>query len=154
VTSRERRELVVVGGGHAGQAAALEARRAGVETCIVDQRAELDVRAGGATICADTAVWGIWGRERAVCAPTGPTRMLVADHVVPGIANLVHAAGFSGHGVMHAPISALLLEALVAGDAIDGRVRLPPPFESHWLDLDAFRPARDFADSTAETTVL
>jgi sarcosine oxidase, subunit beta len=74
--------------------------------------------------------------------------------VDPCVANLVHAAGFSGHGVMHAPISALLVEALVAGDAIGGRVQLPPPFESHWLDLDAFDPGRDFARSTAETTVL
>jgi glycine/D-amino acid oxidase-like deaminating enzyme len=71
-----------------------------------------------------------------------------------GVANLVHAAGFSGHGIMHAPVSALLVEALVAGDAVDGRVQLPAPFEDHSLDLAAFDPARDFTRSRAETTVL
>jgi glycine/D-amino acid oxidase-like deaminating enzyme len=70
------------------------------------------------------------------------------------LANLLHAAGFSGHGVMHAPISALLVEAILAGDARDGRVRLPAPFEHHALDLAAFDPARDFARATAETAVL
>ena len=36
--------------------------------------------------------------------------------------NLVHAAGFSGHGLMHAPISALLVEAIIAGMLkMDGR---------------------------------
>jgi sarcosine oxidase, subunit beta len=68
--------------------------------------------------------------------------------------NLVHAAGFSGHGVMHAPVSALLVESLVAGDAADGRVRLPHPFAGHTLDLAAFDPCRDFGNSTAETAVL
>jgi sarcosine oxidase, subunit beta len=70
------------------------------------------------------------------------------------LSNLVHAAGFSGHGVMHAPVSALLVEALVAGDVADGRVRLPPPFAAHTLDLAAFNPGRDFARSTTETAVL
>ncbi|HEY8741615.1 MAG TPA: FAD-binding oxidoreductase [Chloroflexota bacterium] len=73
------------------------------------------------------------------------------DRAVP---NLVHAAGFSGHGVMHAPISALLVEAQVAGDAVGGQVRLPPPFESHCLDLRAFDPGRGFSRSIAETAVL
>jgi glycine/D-amino acid oxidase-like deaminating enzyme len=70
------------------------------------------------------------------------------------IPNLVHAAGFSGHGVMHAPITALLVEALVAGDVQQGRVRLPPPFEAHCLDLAAFDPARDFTRTMVETAVL
>ena len=70
------------------------------------------------------------------------------------IGNLVHAAGFSGHGLMHAPITALLLEKLVTGDVSNGQVRLPPPFESHTLDLAAFDPCRDFSHSAAETTVL
>ncbi|HYW87433.1 MAG TPA: FAD-binding oxidoreductase [Chloroflexota bacterium] len=68
--------------------------------------------------------------------------------------NLLHAAAFSGHGVMHAPVSALLVEALVTGKGEDGRVRLPPPFETHGLDLAAFDPARDFTRSTVETAVL
>jgi glycine/D-amino acid oxidase-like deaminating enzyme len=68
--------------------------------------------------------------------------------------NLVHAAGFSGHGVMHAPITALLVEAIIAGDVADGAVRLPPPFATHSLSLAAFSPSRDFAESTSESAVL
>ena len=69
--------------------------------------------------------------------------------------NLVHAAGFSGHGLMHAPISALLVEAIIAGDIEDGRqVRLPPPFEMHTIDLNTFDPARSFIPSRKEALVL
>jgi glycine/D-amino acid oxidase-like deaminating enzyme len=71
-----------------------------------------------------------------------------------GISNLLHAAGFSGHGLMHAPVTALLVERLVAGDVSNACVRLPPPFESHTLDLRAFDPCRDFSRSTAESAVL
>jgi len=39
--SLERRELVIVGGGPAGMAAALEARRAGVQVTLVEERATL-----------------------------------------------------------------------------------------------------------------
>ena len=70
------------------------------------------------------------------------------------VANLVHAAGFSGHGVMHAPVTALLVARLVAGERHERRVRLPPPFEQHTLDLVAFDPARDFAQRSVETAVL
>jgi glycine/D-amino acid oxidase-like deaminating enzyme len=70
------------------------------------------------------------------------------------IPNLLHAAGFSGHGVMHAPISALLVEKLLLNEVEDGHVRLPSPFESHTLDLAAFNPSRDFVPSDAETAVL
>jgi glycine/D-amino acid oxidase-like deaminating enzyme len=69
------------------------------------------------------------------------------------LSNLIHAAGFSGHGVMHAPVSALLVDALVRGDAANGKVRLPPPFE-HTLDVATFDPGRDFAHSAAEAAVL
>jgi glycine/D-amino acid oxidase-like deaminating enzyme len=68
--------------------------------------------------------------------------------------NLVHAAGFSGHGLMHAPITALLVEAIIAGDARDGRAQLPPPFERHSIALAAFDPARDFSRSSSESQVL
>jgi FAD-dependent oxidoreductase domain-containing protein 1 len=68
--------------------------------------------------------------------------------------NLVHAAGFSGHGIMHAPISALLVEALVTGETTDGQVRLPPPFERHTLRLAAFSPTRAFGGSGVESAVL
>src|SRR5262249_13044690 len=70
-------------------------------------------------------------------------------------ANLVHAAGFSGHGLMHAPITAVLVEAILSGDSdLVGRVRLPPPFAGHTIDLATFDPARDFAASHREALVL
>jgi len=69
--------------------------------------------------------------------------------------NLVHAAGFSGHGLMHAPITAFLVEAIIAGDVEDGReARLPPPFEKHSIDLSAFAPTRSFVPSKKEALVL
>ncbi|MFN8522303.1 MAG: FAD-binding oxidoreductase [Chloroflexota bacterium] len=68
--------------------------------------------------------------------------------------NLFHAAGFSGHGVMHAPITAFLVESLVAGDVREGKVTLPTPFQEQSLDLDAFDPSRDFARSDHEHAVL
>ena len=69
--------------------------------------------------------------------------------------NLVHAAGFSGHGLMHAPITALLVEAIIAGDVEDGgQVRLPPPFERHTIELSAFDPRRMFSPSNKEALVL
>lgn len=69
-------------------------------------------------------------------------------------ANLIHAAGFSGHGIMHAPITALLVEALITGDAKDGYVALPKPFARHRIGLAAFDPSRDFHASAAESIVL
>ncbi|HEY7832387.1 MAG TPA: FAD-binding oxidoreductase [Ktedonobacterales bacterium] len=69
--------------------------------------------------------------------------------------NLVHAAGFSGHGLMHAPITALLVEAIIAGDVgTDGRVRLPEPFAEHTIDSTTFDPRRDFSQTVKETMVL
>jgi glycine/D-amino acid oxidase-like deaminating enzyme len=69
-------------------------------------------------------------------------------------ANLIHAAGFSGHGIMHAPITAVLVEALITGDAREGFVTLPEPFERHRLRVAAFDPARDFSASSGESIVL
>jgi glycine/D-amino acid oxidase-like deaminating enzyme len=68
--------------------------------------------------------------------------------------NLLHAAGFSGHGLMHAPITAVLVEALLAGDAREGLVQLPSPFERHAIALSAFDPRRDFGAGHAEYMVL
>jgi len=68
--------------------------------------------------------------------------------------NLVHAAGFSGHGLMHAPITAVLVEAILAGDVENGQVRLPSPFERHTIDLSAFDPGRTFAPTRKEGLVL
>lgn len=68
------------------------------------------------------------------------------------LANLTHAVGFSGHGVMHAPLSALLVEALLTGDARDGVVRLPQEFGE--IRLAAFDPARDVHAAPVESLVL
>ena len=68
--------------------------------------------------------------------------------------NLMHAAGFSGHGLMHAPITAVLVEALTSGNVSKGEVRLPPPFETYTINLATFDPGRDFSHSQKEAHVL
>ena len=68
--------------------------------------------------------------------------------------NLIHAVGFSGHGLMHAPITALLVEAILAGDVEHGHVRLPAPFEYAAINLSTFDPARNFEQAHREQLVL
>ena len=68
--------------------------------------------------------------------------------------NLVHAVGFSGHGLMHAPITALLVEAVLTGDVDHGHVRMPAPFDYATIDLNTFDPGRTFETSRRETLVL
>ena len=68
--------------------------------------------------------------------------------------NLIHAVGFSGHGLMHAPITALLVEAILAGDVDHGRVPMPAPFDAATIDLSTFDPARVFDSSQREKLVL
>lgn len=68
--------------------------------------------------------------------------------------NLVHAVGFSGHGLMHAPITALLVEAILAGDVNHNQVRLPAPFNHVSIDLATFDPGRTFESSHREKLVL
>jgi sarcosine oxidase subunit beta len=68
--------------------------------------------------------------------------------------NLLHVVGFSGHGLMHAPISALLVTSLLTGETEEGHVRLPPPFDHATIDLSAFTPSRAFDLSRKETLVL
>lgn len=68
------------------------------------------------------------------------------------LVNLTHAVGFSGHGVMHAPVTALLVEALLAGDARDGAVALPQGIGA--IHLAAYDPARDFSAARVESAVL
>lgn len=68
--------------------------------------------------------------------------------------NLVHAVGFSGHGLMHAPNTALLVEAIVAGDIDQGHVHMPAPFDFATIDLNTFDPGRAFDSSHRETLVL
>jgi glycine/D-amino acid oxidase-like deaminating enzyme len=68
--------------------------------------------------------------------------------------NLIHAVGFSGHGLMHAPITALLVEALLVGEVDHGCVRLPPPFDHASINLATFAPGRAFDSSRREKMVL
>ena len=68
--------------------------------------------------------------------------------------NLVHAVGFSGHGLMHAPITALLVEAVLSGTVDHGHVRMPTPFDHATIDLSTFDPVRAFDSSRRETLVL
>ena len=68
--------------------------------------------------------------------------------------NLIHAVGFSGHGLMHAPITALLVEAILTGNVDHGHVRLPAPFDHVTIDLNTFDPGRAFENSRRETLVL
>ncbi len=70
------------------------------------------------------------------------------------LSNLIHAAGFSGHGVMHAPITALLVAALLTGQAHDGAVALPTPLSGKTINLATFDPQRDFAQTQREAYVL
>lgn len=68
--------------------------------------------------------------------------------------NLMHAVGFSGHGIMHAPITALLVEAILTGEVENGCVRLPAPFDHTTIDLSTFAPGRTFESSHKEMFVL
>lgn len=68
------------------------------------------------------------------------------------LSNLFHAAGFSGHGVMHAPITALLVEALLTGATSASEVALPEGMGA--INLSAFDPARDFSASPHEAFAL
>lgn len=68
------------------------------------------------------------------------------------VANLIHAAGFSGHGVMHAPITALLVEALLTGVSPANHVMLPEGMGA--ISLAAFDPARDLTASPRESFAL
>jgi hypothetical protein len=48
----------------------------------------------------------------------------------------------------------VLVTALIAGEGCGGLVCLPPPFERYTINLAAFDPARDFAQSQKEAYVL
>ncbi len=63
-------------------------------------------------------------------------------------------ASFCVYILMHAPITALLVEAILAGNVEDGHVRLPPPFDHATIDLSMFDPGRVFDSSHREELVL
>jgi sarcosine oxidase subunit beta len=73
---------------------------------------------------------------------------ITPDHLpilgrMPGLPNWVNAAGFSGHGVMHAPATGLL----IAEEILDGR--------AHSIDIDELRIERFAAgDLHAERNVI
>jgi hypothetical protein len=58
------------------------------------------------------------------------------------------------NGLMHAPITALLVEAVLSSDVDHGHVRLPAPFDHATIDLNTFDPGRAFESSHRETLVL
>ncbi len=74
----------------------------------------------------------------------------VDDHLV----NLVHAAGFSGHGLMHAPITALLVREIISGAGATTKVFLPAPFEQQELSLRTFAPNRPIDQDKKEGMVI
>jgi hypothetical protein len=55
---------------------------------------------------------------------------------------------------MHAPVTALLVEGILAGDVDHGHVRMPAPFDHATIDIKTFEPGRVFESSRRETLVL
>jgi thioredoxin reductase len=119
VSALAHRQLVIVGGGAAGSAAALEARRLGLETCLLDDPAPppapsspeappapalarwhasgLDVvGASGAEVRPSATVWGIWDHVLAAVEPTGEALTLDADYVVLATGSQDRAVVFPG----------------------------------------------------------
>jgi hypothetical protein len=102
VTARRSRRLVIVGGGPAGLAAAVEARRAGLETCLVEQRSELhaprqllgEFETSGAEALLDTAAWGIWGRDLALCEPGARSLLLSFEQLIIATGSFERAVPF------------------------------------------------------------
>lgn len=90
MTARYWRRLLVVGGGLAGLAAAVEARRAGLETCVVEQQSELRgarrvlaaFGASGADAWLGTAAWGIWGHDLAVCRADRESAVITFEQLI------------------------------------------------------------------------
>ncbi len=70
------------------------------------------------------------------------------------LSNLVHAAGFSGHGLMHAPITALLVREIIQGLGKTKQVFLPAPFEKYTMSLQAFAPNRQIDLAHTEGRVI
>lgn len=55
---------------------------------------------------------------------------------------------------MHAPITALLVEGVLAGEVDHGHVRMPAPFDHATIGIKTFAPGRVFESSHRETLVL
>ncbi len=69
------------------------------------------------------------------------------------LSNLIHAVGCSGHGLMHAPITALLVDAYVYGTVRQGRVLLPNPFNALSIDVHSFDPSRNFSQGHEDMVI-
>lgn len=69
----------------------------------------------------------------------------------PWIKNLIHVAGFSGHGLMHAPYSARIVAELVAAGANINSIELPGIGR---VDIKTFHVDRDFTKSSHEDMVI
>ena len=102
MTARPNRGLVIVGGGPAGVAAAVEARRAGLETCLVEQRSALhaprrllaEFEASGTEALLETAAWGIWGHDLALCESGARSSLLGFDHLIIATGSFERAVPF------------------------------------------------------------
>ncbi len=70
------------------------------------------------------------------------------------LVNLVHAAGFSGHGLMHVPITALIVRELLVNGSWKQRVCLPAPYDQHTMSLAVFAPDRTIDLSCKEHMVI
>src|SRR5919202_1602231 len=125
---RERRALVVVGGGLAGLAASTEARRAGLETLLIEQRAEL--RRPSQVVVADQVILATGAYERPVAFPgwtlpgvmsAGGALRLLEQAVAPGQRVLV-----AGYGEWAASTAAELRAGGVnVIDVVDASAREP-----------------------------
>jgi hypothetical protein len=133
VTARRSRRLVIVGGGVAGLAAAVEARRAGLETCLVEQHSELrapepllaEFQASGAETLLETAAWGLWGRDLALCS-SGVESLLVSFEQL-----IVATGSFEGPLALGSQPEDRLVR--LAGCAFSGSAYLDP-----WTTRDAW----------------
>jgi thioredoxin reductase len=99
VTARRNRRLVIVGGGPAGVAAAIEARRAGLETCLVEQRSSLPTDESLPAECEvllDTAAWGLWGRDLALCGPNAHSSLVTFDYLIVATGAFERTVAFPG----------------------------------------------------------
>jgi len=55
---------------------------------------------------------------------------------------------------MHAPVTALLVEAILSGNVDQSHIRIPAPFDHATIDLNTFDPGRAFESSRREKLVL
>ncbi len=104
MTARHASRLVIVGGGLAGLGAAVEAGRAGLETCVVEQRTLLRgprrvlaaFAASGAEAWLETAVWGIWGHDLALVGPRAKSSVVAFERLIIATGAFERPAAFPG----------------------------------------------------------